>query len=133
MSPPGTILIVDDEVLLAASLRRVLQRAGYEVSTVRSGEDALALLEVEAVSLVISDMLMPGMSGLELLAAIRDRWPQTTRLLFSGNFVEGEATINQPVFHAWLPKPWDNAQLVALISRFFPHKRAPEQLAPYPT
>ena len=114
------ILVVDDEVMLGAALRRLLQRAGYEVTTVRSAEEAIAWLESEPVSLVISDMLMPGLSGLELLTLVRKRWPQTLRLLVSGHYIEAEKPTAQPVFHAWLPKPWDNQDLLKLLAGLTP-------------
>lgn len=67
------ILIVDDEEKIRVILRIMLTAAGHQIGEAASGEAALALLEREAVDLVISDMRMDGMDGLELLGAIRER------------------------------------------------------------
>ncbi len=67
------ILVVDDEERIRLILRMMLTAAGHQVWEAASGEDAVAVLGREAVDLVISDIRMEGMSGLDLLAAIRDQ------------------------------------------------------------
>ncbi len=67
------ILIVDDEEKIRVILRLMLEAAGHQACEAASGEAAVALLEEEAVDLVVSDIRMEGMSGFELLAAIRER------------------------------------------------------------
>ncbi len=62
------ILIVDDEENLVALFKRILQKEGYEVQCASSGEEALEKLETEWFDLVITDLKMPGMDGLELLS-----------------------------------------------------------------
>ncbi len=61
-----TILVVDDEFSNVQALRFILEDQGYEVLTAWNGEDALALLETHPVNLVITDLRMPIMDGLEL-------------------------------------------------------------------
>jgi CheY-like chemotaxis protein len=65
------ILIVDDDKLLRDGLARVLVSRGYEVEQASNGEDALALAESKKPNLIITDILMPKMSGMELLEKIR--------------------------------------------------------------
>jgi response regulator RpfG family c-di-GMP phosphodiesterase len=70
-------LVVDDEPRLRQVLVRLMEAEGFSCSEAGTGTDALAFLEGEAVPLVISDLRMPGMDGLELLGRIRDRFPDT--------------------------------------------------------
>ena len=69
------LLIVEDEDTLCASLQRVLQREGYEVDIAASAEDALTLLESRAYDLILCDIILPGISGIELLQQYRQRSP----------------------------------------------------------
>jgi DNA-binding NtrC family response regulator len=69
------LLIVEDEETLCESLKRVLAKEGYEVDAVRSAEDALARTEEVVYDLVITDILLPGIDGIELLRRMRVRAP----------------------------------------------------------
>lgn len=71
----GKILVVDDEPALTVAFARKLRREGYECATAGSGEEALKRLESYRPDLVISDVRMPGMSGLDLLKEIKHRDP----------------------------------------------------------
>jgi serine/threonine-protein kinase len=70
---PGRILVVDDDPDIARLVGRVLQAAGHRTRVVHSGPEALAAIDAEPVDLVITDMAMPGMTGLQLLEEIRRR------------------------------------------------------------
>lgn len=73
---PPTVLIVDDDPLVLARLQSLVATAGYGVHAVTSGSDALQWLEQSPASIVITDLTMPGMDGLELCRRIRTRqWP----------------------------------------------------------
>jgi two-component system OmpR family response regulator len=67
------ILVVDDETAIVRFVRISLQSAGYQVTTVSSGEGALELLEAETFDAVLLDLVMPGMSGLEVLSRLRGK------------------------------------------------------------
>ncbi len=71
----GTILVVDDEQSMREFLKIFLSKQGYRVLTAEQGEQALALMSEEPVDLVITDIRMPGMSGLELLETIKEANP----------------------------------------------------------
>jgi DNA-binding NtrC family response regulator len=75
------LLIVEDEETLCESLKRVLQRDGYEVDAVGSAEAALAATEEVSYDLIISDILLPGMDGIELLRKIRERFPDQIMII----------------------------------------------------
>ncbi|MDB5790775.1 MAG: chemotaxis protein CheY, partial [Massilia sp.] len=73
----GTILCVDDEPNILSALRRLFRSQGYEVLTAQSAREGLAVLEARPVDVVISDMRMPGMDGVQFLEQARARWPDT--------------------------------------------------------
>ena len=75
------VLVVDDEPDLAESCAYFLDRAGYEARCAESAPEALEMLQKEQFSVVVSDVRMPRMSGMELLKAIRERDPDIEVLL----------------------------------------------------
>jgi DNA-binding response OmpR family regulator len=84
MNPSGRILIVDDEANLRHTVARVLQRAGFEVTTAASGKEGLTLLAQQTFDLVYMDIRMPDMNGLETLQAISAAHPKLPVILFTG-------------------------------------------------
>lgn len=112
-----TLLFVDDEANILAALRRVFQPLGYKILAAQSGAEALALLEKEAVDLVISDMRMPQMTGGELLEQVRNRWPDTVRVLLTGysDMPSTIAAINRGEIYRYIAKPWDDGEIVAIV------------------
>ena len=80
----GKILVIDDEDIIRASCLRVLAPEGYEVKTAGSGPEGLGLLEKESFDLVLVDLKMPGMDGLEVKQQIKKRWPETKALIITG-------------------------------------------------
>jgi DNA-binding response OmpR family regulator len=79
----GHILIVDDEASLRQTLARILQRAGFEVTTTATGGEALSLLSQHSFDLVYLDLRMPDMSGLDVLKAIQTKFPELPVILFT--------------------------------------------------
>src|SRR5882762_7762849 len=79
----GSILVVDDEVELLVSCRKILARLGYEVRVVERGAEALDLVKNGEIDLVLTDLKMPGMSGTDLLAAIKAVRPDQLVVIFT--------------------------------------------------
>lgn len=79
------ILIVDDESSIRLTLRALLQRAGYEVTSAENGEEAVALLEQHAFDLLLVDLKMPGMDGMQVVAAARLRQPDIAIIVLTGH------------------------------------------------
>ncbi len=79
------ILIVDDEPAIADTLAIIFQLAGYNASAVYSGEEALAFVAAHRPSLVVTDVIMPGLDGISMAKIIRNSYPSCQVLLFSGN------------------------------------------------
>ncbi len=79
-----TILVVDDELPLLNLCTEILTSKGYRVYSAENGEKALEILEEEAVDLLLSDVVMPGMSGYELAAVVQEKYPQIKIQMASG-------------------------------------------------
>lgn len=118
------ILCVDDEPNILSSLKRLFRGAGFQVRTAVGGAAGLALLEAEAVDLVISDMRMPEMDGTEFLQQVRTRWPDTMRLLLTGysevNSIIG--AINRGEIYRYISKPWDDNDIVLIVRQALERK-----------
>jgi two-component system alkaline phosphatase synthesis response regulator PhoP len=84
MSPSWHVLVVDDEANLRRTVARILQRAGFEVTTAESGKEGLALLSSHSFDLVYMDIRMPDMNGLEALKTIHMSFPKLPVILFTG-------------------------------------------------
>ena len=83
MKSSGHILIIDDEASLRQTLARILQRAGYEVTTAANGKDGLSLVTEHPFDLLYLDIRMPDVSGLELLKTIHAKFPDLPVILFT--------------------------------------------------
>lgn len=83
MNSGGHILIIDDEAGLRQMMARVLQRAGYEVTTAANGKDGIALAAEQPFDLLYLDIRMPGLNGLEVLKTITEKFPDLPVVLFT--------------------------------------------------
>lgn len=101
------VLFVDDDLYLLRDLADMLETIGADWHMVlcTSGEDALAALEDETFDVVVADMKMPGMDGAELLAVVRDTYPEVMRVLMSGNADFGFTSRLVPQAQQFLHKP----------------------------
>ena len=119
MNQSATLLLVDDEVNVLKSLMRLLHAHNYRLLMAASGTEALALMAREPVDLVISDMRMPHMDGAELLAKIRQQWPDTMRLLLTGHadMTQTVAAINQGEIYRYIAKPWHDDELLLIVAQ----------------
>jgi response regulator RpfG family c-di-GMP phosphodiesterase len=106
------ILLVDDEPEILFSLRGLLRKE-FELYTAESGAEALAILRQHPVHVIMTDQRMPQMTGVELLARVKAKYPQAVRMLFTG-FADLEsiiAAINQGHIFGFLKKPWQPEEL----------------------
>jgi CheY-like chemotaxis protein len=123
-SPERTrILVVDDEEAILETMTFTFED-DYDVLTSTSPREALALVDRSApVAVVISDQRMPEMTGVELLAAIYARHPNTVRIILTG-FADMDATIgaiNAGHVYAYVTKPWEPDQLKQVVRRGVEH------------
>ncbi|MGB7620731.1 MAG: response regulator [Terriglobia bacterium] len=97
------LLIVDDEPSMREAVSEILALQGYEVLTARDGLDALDRLVLFLPDVIISDLMMPRMSGIEFLAVVRKRFPQVPVIATSGGFM-GDELPPGVLADAFLPK-----------------------------
>ena len=111
------MLFVDDEPGILSSLRRLFRPHGYRILVAESGALGLAELEKTPVDLVISDMRMPEMDGATFLKAVRQRWPDTVRILLTGyaDVTSTVAAINEGEIYRYVSKPWDDNEIVKTV------------------
>jgi len=113
-----TILLVDDEVHVTNSLKRMLDMEGYNVLTAISAEEAFELLANNSISVVISDQRMPIMTGTEFFRKIKDIHPNVVRILMTG-FADFEAVteaVNQGAVLKFISKPWNDDSVKSSVS-----------------
>jgi len=111
------VLFVDDEPALLEGIKVNLRKEPYRILTSTSGAEALELLAKQAVDVIVSDERMPGMSGTDLLATVRTRYPATMRVMLTGQ-ANLEATIraiNEGEVYRFLIKPCTPVQLAQTI------------------
>jgi two-component system cell cycle sensor histidine kinase/response regulator CckA len=115
MSDHGDVLLVEDEPIVSVVLGRYLEEGGYRVHRARSGEEALQAItdEAEGVRLVVTDLRMQGMSGLELARELVRRYPEIRVLFIAGQPWDGEDELPGPL----LLKPFTAAELVGAVAR----------------
>jgi len=113
------ILIVDDEEAILETMTFTFMDL-YEVLTTSDPTQALGIMEENApIAVVITDQRMPGMTGVELLREIYERYPETIRIILTG-FADSEATIqaiNDGHIYGYVNKPWEPDELKALVRR----------------
>src|SRR5947207_3150287 len=124
-----TILVVDDDESLRRIMELQLQEAGYQVLTASSGEQALRVLEEQAPSLVITDFKMSGLSGLDLLKAVRKSSPQTSVLMITAfGTVQSAVEAMKAGAYDYITKPIDYEELVLVVNRALEHQQLIEEV-----
>ncbi len=106
----GQVLYVDDEEINLINFREAIEDE-FEIFTAISGEQALEVLAKEGeMALVVSDQRMPGMTGIELLTLIKDKYPESVRMIISAYTEIGELieAINKAEVYRYYVKPWED-------------------------
>lgn len=112
------VLVVDDQIELGQMMGAMLEREGHEVLIVTSGPAALEAVEQRVPDLVLTDLGMPGMSGLDLADELRARWPELPVALVTGwgSTVDQERTRQAGIVQV-LGKPFRMADVRGLLAR----------------
>lgn len=111
------VLIVDDEPIITNLLKDALSREPYGILSASSAEEALPILDREKLDVVISDEKMPGMSGSEFLAVVRQKYPDTIRMILTGHASLESAirAINEGEVYRFFTKPCNVFDLAMTI------------------
>lgn len=120
---PKKILVIDDEELIVKSLTKLLEKNGFEVYGTKSSRDALVMAEEVDFDLIISDIRMPGLNGVEALGQIyRAKLKKKQRKIpvifitgYSDGAVEAKAKMLMP--SAYIYKPFDISELVGKVKK----------------
>ena len=119
-----SILVVDDELVIRESLHGWLRKSGYQVDTAEGGSAALAMLEKTPYDLLFLDIMMPVMSGIEVLEVVKERYPQTLVVMITA-YGSVETAVQAMKIGAvdYLMKPFDPDQLSLLTEKLMQQKR----------
>lgn len=124
LSGPGLrVLIVDDEHNIADSLSMILRTRGYIVRTAYSGEDAVLIAQSFQPHAAVTDVVMPGMSGVDLTIWLAEHCPECKVLLMSGNadaFPMVEESIRRGHAHTILTKPFHPQRILDFLATCAP-------------
>lgn len=115
------MLLVDDEPNITRSIKRICRGKGYDIYVASSATEALEVIEKEGIQVVLSDQLMPNMSGAELFERIVQEFPSVIRILLTGyTAIEGlTSAVNKGAVFKILFKPWDDDVLIQTIEDAF--------------
>ncbi|MDQ3280755.1 MAG: sigma-54 dependent transcriptional regulator [Acidobacteriota bacterium] len=118
------ILIVDDEEVLRDVLDVMLRREGFEILTAASGEEALNLLETEEVDLVVLDVMLPGISGIDTLRSMRISNPALPVIVITAfSSIDGAIeAMKYGAFH-YIPKPFKNEEVILTVNKALEQRR----------
>ncbi len=118
------ILVVDDELVIRESLHGWLKKSGYQVDTAEGGSAALAMLEKTPYDLLFLDIMMPVMSGIEVLEVVKEDYPQTLVVMITAyGSVETAVQAMKRGANDYLLKPFDPDQLSLLTEKLMQQKR----------
>ena len=112
------ILFVDDEPHVTAALQRGLRREPYDIVTAHSAEEAFVVMDCERVDVVVSDERMPNMLGSEFLSVVRRDYPDTVRIILTGeaSLEAAMRAINEGQVYRFLSKPCEEGALTQAIA-----------------
>ncbi|MDA0334402.1 MAG: sigma-54 dependent transcriptional regulator [bacterium] len=121
---PPTVLVADDNRTTTRTLGTLVERWGYEPVLAFDGAEALAVLEGQAVDVVITDLRMPVVDGMELLARLQERWPETVVIVATAyGTIESAVDAMKLGAFDYLTKPYDDKQLHAKLDKAVEQRR----------
>jgi len=130
MQKKRTVLFVDDEPNILKAVQRLLRQEEMDVLCASTGEEALEVLGQTPAQVVVTDQRMPQMSGVDLLSAVRERYPEIIRMMMTG-FTEIKVAveaINQGEIYRLITKPWNDDELRATLRQAFEQADLKEEI-----
>jgi DNA-binding NtrC family response regulator len=120
----GRVLIIDDEDIVRISCQRILVPEGYEVKTTKSAAEGLGLLAQDAVDVVLTDLKMPDIDGMQVLKKVKEEWPDIEVIM-----ITGYQTINTAVeaiklgAFDYIENPFTPGAIVEAIDKAISHRQ----------
>jgi DNA-binding response OmpR family regulator len=112
------ILVVDDEENVCQSVKKVLSRKGYDVSQALNVDDAVKMMQEMAFDLVITDLMIPGTSGMDLLQIVKDHYPELDVIMITGYAsIESAVKATRLGAAAYIPKPFTPDELTTVTEK----------------
>lgn len=119
------ILVMEDDVAISAALDMILTEAGYNVDLAESGEAALELFEEKDFDLIIADLKLPGINGMEVIKQIKEKKPEVEVVVITGVGTQPIAAEALGLgAHDFLPKPFTDDQIKTAIDEALKHHEA---------
>jgi DNA-binding response OmpR family regulator len=119
------ILVMEDDASISAALDMILTEAGYDVDVAETGEAALELFEQKGFDLIIADLKLPGINGMEVIKQIKEKKPEMEVIVITGvgtqPIAEEAMTLGA---HDFLPKPFTDDQIKTAINEALKHHDA---------
>jgi len=112
------VMVVDDDELILEILEKIIKRDGYEVIAYTSARKALQALETEEVEVIISDIVMPEMDGMELLVNVKTRFPKIHMLMITGHSGKyGKESVLDAGADGFISKPFKNIEIIRTLQK----------------
>jgi len=120
----GKILVIDDEQIVLKSCRRILEGESHQVFTVPSGQEAFEVLAKEPIDIVITDIKMPGMDGMQVLDRIKKEYPDVLVIMITGySTVQSAVEAMKLGAFDYIPKPFTPDEVSVVVQRALEKKR----------
>ncbi|MEE4604760.1 MAG: response regulator, partial [Desulfobacteraceae bacterium] len=125
MEAPAKIIVVDDEKQICRNVAKILSKNDYEVTHVLSAQEALDKMATDSYSLLISDIVMPGKNGLELLKMVKKEWPLTKAIMMTA-YAATDTAMKAIQLGAldYIPKPFTPDELRTTVEQALSGKLA---------
>ena len=113
-----SIMILDDEPIVGKRLKPSLEKKGYEVESFTSSKEALERIEERSFDIVVTDLKMEGMDGMQFLTLVKEKYPDTEVIVITGfaTMATARESFNKGVFD-FLAKPFKLGEIVEVIAR----------------
>jgi two-component system sensor histidine kinase/response regulator len=114
---PSKLLFIDDEDIVLRSSRRIFERSGYEIDTAPSGDEGLEMARAGNYDVVVTDLKMPGLGGMDVLKALRKEKPDVVVVIFTGyaNVETAREALKNGAFD-YVPKPFTPEELRSVVA-----------------
>lgn len=112
------IIVVDDEARICNNVKKILSRSNFEVTSAKSAGEALKMMANDSYSMLISDIVMPGMNGLELLKLVKKEWPLTKAIMMTA-YASTDTAVKAIRLGAldYIPKPFTPDELRTIVDK----------------